>query len=180
MNLTEKAINTRTIYQGRIFDVESSTVELPDGKEAVRDIVRHPGAVVLVPLTDEGKVVLVRQFRFAVNGVLLELPAGKLEIGEEPEKAALRELKEETGYSCSELIPLFTYYSSPGFTDEQMYLYLALGLEAGESGGDEDEFIELAEIPLDTLVSQILEGRILDGKTIAGILGTYYWMKNRK
>jgi ADP-ribose pyrophosphatase len=147
-------------------------VILPDGKPAKRELVRHPGAVALIPITADGRLVMVEQYRKALGMTLLEVPAGKLEPGESPEVTARRELEEETGYACDHLEPVTTFATSPGFADETIHLFAATGLRKIENpaAGDDDEFVELLEIPLDEAVALLDEGKIRDAKTAFSIL----------
>ncbi|MGM9922122.1 MAG: NUDIX hydrolase [Bhargavaea sp.] len=168
----ERTVHTETVYDGKIIRLEIDDVILPDGKPAKRELVRHPGAVALIPITDDGKLVMVEQYRKALGTTLLEVPAGKLEPGEAPEVTARRELEEETGYSCDDLEPVATFATSPGFADETIHLFVATGLRKVDNpaAGDEDEFVELLEIPLDEAVAMLDKGEIRDAKTAFAIL----------
>ena len=176
MDLTERALESRTIYEGRVLTLKVDTVRLPNGKEARREVALHPGGVTVLPLWDDGTVLLVRQYRYPFGRVTTELPAGKLDPGEAPEDAARRELEEETGLSAGELISLGSIYASPGFCDEELHLYLARSLEAGRIHPDEDEFLETVRLPFDALVQQVMEGAIRDGKTVAAVLKAKLWL----
>jgi len=145
-------------------------VRLPNNRIATREKVSHPGAVGVVPISKEGKVVLVRQFRYPPERNLLEIPAGKLDKNETPKRCAKRELSEEVGARGGRLIHLVTFYTSPGFSDEILYLFMAIGFEREENHPDEDEFLYVLEFGLDDAVSFIKEGKIKDAKTIIGIL----------
>lgn len=177
MDLSETRISGKRVFDGLIIHVDRDTVLLPDGNESQREIVRHPGAAAVVPVLDSGKVVMVRQYRYSIGETTLEIPAGKLDAGEEVLACARRELEEETGYRCETLTKLVSFVSSPGFTDEIIHIYLARGLKPGKAGGDEDEFIETEEVPLETLVDMVLEGAIRDGKSIAGILAAAQYLR---
>lgn len=168
----ERTVHTETIYDGKIIRLEIDDVILPDGKPAKRELVRHPGAVALIPITEDGKLVMVEQYRKALGTTLLEVPAGKLEPGEAPEVTARRELEEETGYACDHLEWVTTFATSPGFADETIHLYTATGLRKVDQplAGDEDEFVELLEIPVDEAVKKLVEGEIRDAKTAFAIL----------
>ncbi len=170
MNYEEKTVSEKHIYKGNIINVDNLTVTLPDGRQATRDIVRHPGASVIVPLNEKGEVYMVRQFRKPIDTVTLEIPAGKLDPGEDPLVCAKRELKEETGLDAKEIRHLVSIHSTPGFSDEVLHLYSATGLSEGESCADEDEFISTERYPVAELIEMILNGRITDAKTIIGVL----------
>lgn len=170
MIFEEKTMKSEKIYEGRILNLRLDTVELPDKKYAKREIVEHPGAVAIIPVTDENEVVLVKQFRKAIESQLLEIPAGKVEHGENPVNCAIRELKEETGYSAKDIQFLFEFYTSPGFSNEKMHLFLAKGLTEGESQPENDEYIVVEKIKLDKLIEMINNGELSDSKTIVGIL----------
>ncbi len=159
------------IYDGRVLHVYKDTINLPNGKTGMREYCKHGGAVAVVPLTEDGKVVCVRQYRYAVGQVMLEIPAGKLDFaGEDHEQAALRELREETGYRADHLTPIGKLYTSPAVMTEEIYMYMAEHMTPGDTDPDEDEFLELVEIPLEELVERILSGEICDGKTQAAVL----------
>ncbi len=170
MELTETVIGSETIYSGKVVHLRVDKVRLPDGHESKREVVAHPGAVCIVPVRDDGMVLLVRQFRLPAGQVLLEVPAGTREKGEDPHACALRELEEETGYRAAELRPLYTAYLAPGYSTELMYAYLATGLTPGQTNFDEGENIELIEIPLTEIESRVLAGEFTDAKTIAALL----------
>lgn len=174
----EKTMKTEKIYEGKILSLRIDTVELPDKKYSKREIIEHPGAVAIIPITDEGEVVLVKQFRKAVESVLLEIPAGKLEMGEEPINCAIRELKEETGYTAKSLKYITEFYTSPGFSNEKMYLYIATGMEDGESEPECDEYIDVVRVKIEELVEMIYNGEIVDSKTIIGILVAKNFINN--
>lgn len=163
----EKTIEREQIFSGRMIDLYLDQVELPNGAKSSREIVRHPGAVAIIPITEEGKIVLVEQYRKPLEKSLLEIPAGKLDPGEEPAQTAIRELEEETGYTTDHLTYLTSAYSSPGFSDEILYIYLAEQLKISNSGRelDEDEFVEVFEYPLDQLEELETSQRIHDLKT---------------
>lgn len=164
----ERTTATEPIYEGRIIQVRVDDVVLPNGASSKRELVKHPGAVAVIAVTDEGKIVLVEQYRKAMEKALVEIPAGKLEQGEAPLATAMRELEEETGYICEEMKLLYSFYTSPGFADEIVYLYEATGLTKKEDKADldEDEFVELLEVTLEEAWELIQEQRIHDAKTI--------------
>ena len=146
-------------------------IYLPNGKESFREYCRHIGAVCVVPVTDEGEIICVRQYRYAVGRTVLEIPAGKLDSRDEiPIDAAVRELREETGAAAQKITHMGEYFSSPAILDERIYMFLAEGLEFGETDFDEDEFIEIVKIPVDELVGMIMRGEIIDGKTQAAVM----------
>jgi len=167
----EKTIDTEMIFEGKVIRLQVDDIELPDGKKAKREIVKHPGAVAVLALTNEGKIVLVEQYRKALERSIVEIPAGKLEKGEGPEATARRELEEETGYVCQSMKLLQSFYTSPGFADEIVYLYLAEGLSQKEERlqPDEDEFVELMEVTLEEAEKLMEEQRIWDAKTAYAI-----------
>lgn len=179
MDLTETRIDGKRVFDGLIIHVDRDTVTLPDGNTSQREIVRHPGAAAVVPVLDDGRVVMVRQYRYSIGEATLEIPAGKLDDGEEVLTCANRELKEETGYTCARLHKLLAFVSSPGFTDEVIHIFLAEGLTPGEAGGDDDEFVETEEVALDELADMIYDGRIRDGKSVAGILAAALYLERR-
>lgn len=167
--LTETILHEETVYQGRLLHVTCAEVDLPNGRRSKRDLVRHPGGVVIVAVTDDGNVYLERQFRTALGEVITELPAGKREKGEDPDITARRELKEETGLVAERWEKLGTLITTPGFSDEVLHIYLATGLTVEETDRDEDEFIELYTLPLEQAYQQAMHGELPDAKTIAGL-----------
>lgn len=152
------------------FNVVRETVRSPGGKEKTREIVRHPGACVLVPLVDGDRVCLIRNFRVSVNQTLIELPAGTLEPNEPPEETARRELIEETGYRAAKIELLHAFYLSPGILDEKMHLYLATGLTEGAAAREDEEEIENLVVPWDDAIDMVFRGEIKDAKSIVGLL----------
>ncbi len=179
-HLTETPLDSQLIYDGKIVHLYKDTVTLPNGQPAIREVIRHVGAVCVVPLTTQGEVVCVRQFRYPHAKVLLEIPAGKLDSKEEDRPAAaLRELREETGARCQALIPLGQLLSTPAFVDEVIDMYLAEGLTFGDTDPDEDEFLDVVRIPLEDMVDMILRGDITDAKTQAAVLKVWA-MKKKK
>ena len=168
--LAEKPLTEDVAWTGRIFNVDRLRVELPDGRVALRDVVRHPGAVAVVALTEDGRICLVRQYRTALGRVTVEIPAGKLTPGEDPLECASRELLEETGMSAEKIAFLTTIATSDGFTDELIHVYMATGLTFTRSNPDADEFINVDLVPLEELVDAVLDGRIEDAKTVVGAL----------
>ena len=166
----EKTLNSRLLHMGRQFSFLQDEVELPDGRRTHRDIVRHPGAVAIVPILPDGRIILVRQYRYAAGKALLEIPAGTLEPRESPVDCARRELTEETGYEAGEMERLLSCYMAPGYSSEVIHLFLARDLRevGGQSEPDEDIAVEILEPP--ELLKMIAENTIEDAKTIIGIL----------
>lgn len=173
-DLLEITGESEQVFKGILLDVRRDTVTLPDGNPAVREIIRHPGAVAIVPLTEDGRVIVERQFRYPLGEVITEIPAGKLDSKtEDLLEASIRELREETGYTAEEWTPLGWYYPAAGYSDERIMMYLAEGLSRGERDLDEDEFINVAAVPLKDLVEGIMKGEIPDGKTQAALLRVF-------
>ncbi|WP_163969923.1 NUDIX domain-containing protein [Oceanobacillus halotolerans] len=168
----EKTLYTETVYNGKVVKLQVDDVELPDGKTAKREIIKHPGAVAVIPITADNKIVFVEQYRKPLEKSIIEIPAGKLEKGEEPEVTAMRELEEETGYTTNHLQFVASFYTSPGFADELMYIYLTDQLELLEEkvAGDEDEFVELRELSLEEAKEYVKTNRIHDAKTNFAVL----------
>ena len=168
----EQTIKTEKIYDGRIINVQIDEVQLPNGRKTNRELVKHPGAVAVIPITKDNKIVLVEQYRKPLEKSIIEIPAGKVEKGEQPELTALRELEEETGYTARELSFVTSFYTSPGFADELMQIFITDELEQLESPAekDEDEFIEVLELTLDEAKQLVEEERIHDAKTNYAIL----------
>ncbi|WIV10979.1 NUDIX hydrolase [Proteiniborus sp. MB09-C3] len=173
----EKTMKSEKIYEGKILSLRIDTVELPDKKYSKREIVEHPGAVAIVPITNEGEIVFVKQFRKATETVLLEIPAGKLEINEQPVECAIRELKEETGLYSENIEYILDYFSSPGFTNEKIHIFIASEVINGEATPEEDEYIDVVKINIDEAINMIKDGTIKDGKTIIGVYMAYNKMK---
>ena len=171
----EKTIHSQPIFKGKVISLKVDDVTLPNGETSKREIVNHPGAVAIIAITDEGKLVVVEQYRKALERSIIEIPAGKLEPGELPEITAARELEEETGYGCNELTYLQSFATSPGFADEIIHLFIARGLYKIENRAamDEDEFVELMEITVEEGERMIAQQKIFDAKTAFAIL----WMK---
>ncbi|MGM9988924.1 MAG: NUDIX domain-containing protein [Bacillaceae bacterium] len=175
----EVTIGTTPIFKGKIIDVVVEDVMLPNGKTSKREIVRHPGGVAIIPVTKEGKLVLVEQYRKPLERSLIEIPAGKLELGEEPYVTGMRELEEETGYICEKLEFVSAFYVAPGFANEYIHIYEAIGMEKKENSAslDEDEFVELMEVTLEEAWQFYKEGKIADAKTIFAL--QYLMLKNK-
>jgi len=170
--MSVKVHKITNLYNGKIFDVVLEKVTLPNGAIKDREIVRHPGAAAMVPLLDDGKVVLVRQYRHAVGEFLWEIPAGTLEQDEAAIECAQRELVEETGYEASSFDKLAEILPAPGYTDEHIHIFLATGLRSVEQRLEDDEVLGLQPTPFDTALEMIMKGEIQDAKTIAGLLLT--------
>jgi len=166
----ETTISSRRVHEGRVINVRVDTIRLPNGKEALRDVVEHRGAVAIVPMLDAGTVVMVRQFRTAAGKVLLEIPAGTREPGEELELCARRELAEETNFQAQHMVKMFQSYVAPGYSSELIHVYLAYGLAPVDGHTDDDEFVEVERVPLSAVADMIARGEIEDGKTIGGLL----------
>ena len=167
----ESTIESRLIYDGKVLHLYKDDIRLPNGGTSMREYCKHGGAVCVVPLTNEGEVVCVKQYRYALGRVTLEIPAGKLDSPiEDHMEAALRELKEETGYTPRKITPIGDLATSPALLTEIIYMYLAEDLTEGETSPDDDEFIEYVKIPLDDMVDMILRGEIQDSKTQAAVL----------
>lgn len=173
-DLTEKTKSSTSIYKGRIISLRDDVCILPNGKEAHREVVEHPGAVAILAVKDDN-IILVEQYRYPISKVTWEMPAGKLDKGELPDLCAARELKEETGMTASKMEYLFTYYTTPGFSDELMYLYFAEGLTEGQQNPDDDEFLNVISIPFKDALAAIGTEKICDSKTILALL----WYQNR-
>ena len=169
MNYEEKTMKSERVYEGKIVNLRVDTVELPGKKYSKREIVEHPGAVGIIPIKEDGSLILVKQYRKPVEKMLLEIPAGKIEINEEPKETAIRELIEETGLKANKMEYILEFYTSPGFTNEKVYLFLATDLEFVKQDPDENEYIQVKEIPIHKLIDMVNKGEITDSKTIISI-----------
>lgn len=174
-HLRERGLTQESVYRGSLLKIRVDTVALPDGSIANREIVEHPGAVAVAPLTADGQIVLVRQFRYPINRITLELPAGKLEWGEELEQACHRELIEETGLLAGKLERMGQVAIAPGYSNELITLYVATDLKSASSRPDHDEFIESVKLPLAEAYAMVERGEIQDAKTIIGLS----WLRQR-
>ena len=168
-------VTSRRVYTGKVLNLDIDQVRFPDESVGELEIIRHSGASAVVPFLsdpagDDPQLVLIRQYRYAANGFLYELPAGRLDPGEEPAACARRELREETGCSAERVEFLYTMYTTPGFTDERIHLFMATGLTHGETGHESDEFLTVETVPLSQALEMIRDGVIQDAKTALGIL----------
>lgn len=176
-NLKEKKITSEEIYDGKVVHLYKDTVELPNGRTSIREVIRHIGAVAVVPLMDDGKVVVERQFRYPLDSVITEIPAGKLDSKSEDRLDAVkRELEEETGFLAKEWIFLGDYIPTVAYCDEVIGIYLAKGLFKGERHLDEDEFLNVRYVDLNELVEDVMQGKITDGKTQVAILKVWKYL----
>ncbi len=169
LDLTEKRISGEEKYRGVIVSVTLDRVELPDGQGAWREVVHHPGGVSVLPIDADGNCYMVRQYRYPVGELVLEIPAGKLDGKEDHMVCTVRELSEETGFTADRFVDLGCYYTSPGYSDEIIHVYLATGLHAGESHLDEGEFLNVEKIPFDELLRLAMDGSIIDAKTVIAV-----------
>lgn len=170
---------TRNIYTGKVITLNVDTVQLPNGVTVDLETIRHPGAAAVVPVKDDGTVVLIRQFRHAAGGFIYEIPAGKLAPGEDPLHCAARELEEEVGYRASTFELLSSIFTAPGFADEVIHVYKATGLTKGRQHLDRDEVLDVIEMPLSEAITKIEDGTIRDGKTIVGLQAVYIKVHRR-
>ena len=178
--LREIQVGTEDIFNGVIMDVKRDTVRLPNGHESIREVVRHIGAVCVVPVTDDGKVVVERQYRYPIDQVITEIPAGKLDSREEDRlRGAQRELWEETGITADRWTDMGLYYPAAAYSDEKITMYLAQDLHMGKPHLDEDEFLNVQVVPMEELVEEILTGKITDGKTQVAILKASLLLKRQ-
>lgn len=170
MIFEEKTVSSEEIFRGKIIGLKVDQVEMPDGSLARRELVHHPGGVGVVAVTEDKQVILVKQYRKPIEDAIYEIPAGKLDPGEDHRTCGIRELEEETGLKAESFTYLGFIYPSPGFTDERTYLYLATGLTQGETHPDPDEYLDIVQLPLDRVAAMIMDNEISDAKTVAGIL----------
>lgn len=171
MDLTERKLQSQQVFDGELLKVFRDRVRLPDGRESIREFIDHPGAAAVVPLLDDGRVILVRQFRYPVGQEFIEVPAGKLDFkGEPPEHVAHRELEEESGWQAETLEPLGAFHMGIGFSNEVIHCYLATGLREVGSNLDGDEFLEVLFVPFEQAVEMVSNGEITDAKTAVALL----------
>ena len=178
MAFYEKQLETETVYKGLIVNVKLDIVELQNGNKSKREVVEHPGGVCIVAVTKDKKILMVRQYRYTMEEELLEIPAGKLEIGENPFECAKRELSEETGYTAEKWIDLGVIYPSAGVYKEKLFQYLALDLHSGEMHLDENELLSVEEVDIDKLLEMINTNEIKDAKTIIGVFKAKSYLEN--
>jgi ADP-ribose pyrophosphatase len=180
MHLDEKTIASELAYQAKIFRVTKDTAQLENGAEVRRDVVHHSGGVCVVPLTDKNTVLMVKQYRYPMHEITLEIPAGKLEPGEDPSECGLRELREEAGRTCGKYTSLGKLYPTPAYDTEIIYMYLAEDLSAPEEQDlDEGEFLDVIEIPLEEAVQMVMDNKIPDAKTQLALLKTWFILKDK-
>jgi len=172
-HLQESKIDGELVYEGHFLKVQRDLIRLPDGKQGVREFIRHPGAVTILPLFEDGSVLLERQFRYPSGQVFVEFPAGKIDPGEDHLACAKRELREETGYTATDWQFICTIHNAIAYSDEHLELYLARGLQAGERRLDEGEFLDVFKLPLSELLDQVRQGLVTDVKTIIGA----FWLE---
>lgn len=172
-NLYETTIASKTVFRGRLLHVFRDHVCLPDGRESTREYLKHPGAVVILPLFDNGDVLLERQHRYPLHRDFIEFPAGKIDPGESDLLCARRELEEETGYAAQEWREVTTIYPCIGYSDERLAFYLARGLEPGKHGRDHDEFLEVFRLPFSDAMDWVKSGKICETKTVIGL----FWLE---
>ena len=177
MDYSEKKLSREDVYRGRIITVHVDEVELCNGRKSKREVVDHPGGVSIVPVDGRGNVYLVRQYRYPVGDSLLEIPAGKLEYGEDPLQCAVRELSEETGFSAGKYTYLGGVSPSPGYCRETIHIYLATELSAGQSHPDENEFLDVVKMPFADAFRLAASNEMTDGKTIIGLLRAAQYLK---
>lgn len=177
MHLEEKTISSESVYNGKIFKITKDIALLENGKEALREVVHHSGGVTIIAVTDNEEILMVRQYRYPHRKAMLEIPAGKLEPGESHYDCGKRELLEETGCTCKKYEYLGEIIPTPAYVSEVIHLYIASGLEFSKQKLDDDEFLEVERIPLDTAVEMVLNGKIADSKTQIGILKAWHIIK---
>jgi ADP-ribose pyrophosphatase len=172
-HLKESKVDGELVYEGHFLKVQRDTIRLPDGKQSIREYIRHPGAVVILPLFDDGSVLLERQFRYPLDQVFIEFPAGKIDAGEDHLACAKRELQEETGYTAADWQFVCTIHNAIAYSDELLDIYLARGLTAGERKLDDGEFLDIYKAPLSELLEQVRSGKVTDVKTVIGA----FWLE---
>ncbi len=178
MHLYEKTLESKTVFEGKIFSVEHDTVLLENNTKALREVIKHHEGVCVLPLTDKNEIVMVKQFRYPFSSVLMEIPAGKMDIGEEHLECGKRELLEETGIVADEMIYLGPIYPIPAYVTEIIHVYLAKGLNYKEQNLDEDEFLDVVKVPFDEALDMVMKSEIQDSKTQIAIMKTHI-MQNK-
>lgn len=179
VHLREDCVQSSQVYRGHFLDVRRDEVSLPDGSRALREYIVHPGAVMVVPLLDDGRLVVERQYRYPVAQVMLEFPAGKLDAGEAPLDCAVRELAEETGYTAREWARAGILHNAIAYSTEGIEVWFARGLQAGAARLDAGEFLEVGSASLEDLETQACDGRLTDAKTLVGLLWLRHWREGR-
>ena len=174
--MTAPTLATKNIYKGRVVDLRLDTVQLPNGHQTDLEVIRHPGAAAVVPIDAEGNVVLVRQYRHATGGTILEVPAGKLDPGEDPADCARRETAEEVGLQVGELVPMGFIWTTPGFTDERIWLFVARDLQPTAQALEPDEVLQVERMPLADALQLAANGGITDGKSICALLRAPHYL----
>ncbi len=174
MNFEEKTLCSECVYDGKIMTVCRDDVQIATGQKSFREVVHHSGGVVVAAITNNNTILTVKQFRYPLKKTIIELPAGKLEKGENPDIAAARELEEETGYKANNWKSLGFIYTSPGYSDEKLYLYLATDLEFVGEHPDDGEVLKVYEFPIDEFIQQVKSGEISDAKTVCAIMRAFY------
>ena len=170
MDKEEKTVKQNLIYDGKILQLYNDEILTPNGKTAYREIINHHGGASILPIDDEGNIYLVEQYRYAYKQLLLEIPAGKLEKGEDAKVCAIRELKEEIGAECKEIKKMALVYPTPGYTNEPLHIFVATGLTFGDTKWDDDEYLNIKKIPFDKALEMVKNGEIKDGKSVVAIL----------
>ena len=170
IELKESTVSSEKVYDGTFLDVRKDVVSLPDGKTSTREWINHPGAACIIPIMPDGKLGLIKQYRYPVQSTMIELPAGKLDMGEKPEVCAIRELEEETGYLADKLTFVTKIHPAIGFANEEMWIFLAENLIESQKNTDHDEFVELMPTSIEAAIHMVWDGTITDVKTIIGIL----------
>lgn len=177
--MVRQLLTSEQIFQGLVFQVERDRLREPDGQEIVREVVRHNGGAGALPVFDDGRVALVRQYRHPARRELLEIPAGKLEVGESPAECAARELEQEIGWRAGRLVKLGEFYTTPGFCEEKLYVYLATELQPATQQLDEDEVVEIVYMPLTEALDLAVRGELEDSKTLLALLWAERWLAQR-